>query len=109
MTCRTTAHNNVHFCDTALPVDDVVGFFLTSLSVNAAFSAGTVCSAVRVGRKFLNTHTHKNQTDMDASEVEFLAEKEMVKIIPNFSLDKVFLIGVSQLCLYLSSWFLTRY
>ncbi|XP_006780571.1 DNA replication complex GINS protein PSF2 [Neolamprologus brichardi] len=30
---------------------------------------------------------------MDASEVEFLAEKEMVKIIPNFSLDKVFLIG----------------
>lgn len=108
MTCRNTAHNNVHFCDTALPVDDVVVFFLTSLSVNAAFSAGTVCSAVRVGRKFLNT-THKNQTDMDASEVEFLAEKEMVKIIPNFSLDKVFLIGVSQLCLYLSSWFLTRY
>lgn len=41
----------------ALPVDDVVVFFLSSLSVNAAFSAGTVCSAVRVGRKFLNTHT----------------------------------------------------
>lgn len=32
---------------------------------------------------------------MDASEVEFLAEKEMVKIIPNFSLDKIYLIGVS--------------
>ncbi|XP_041789599.1 DNA replication complex GINS protein PSF2 [Chelmon rostratus] len=30
---------------------------------------------------------------MDPSEVEFLAEKEMVKIIPNFSLDKVYLIG----------------
>lgn len=33
---------------------------------------------------------------MDPSEVEFLAEKEMVKIIPNFSLDKVYLIGVSN-------------
>uniref|UniRef100_H3CV62 DNA replication complex GINS protein PSF2 n=2 Tax=Tetraodon nigroviridis TaxID=99883 RepID=H3CV62_TETNG len=30
---------------------------------------------------------------MDPSEAEFLAEKEMIKIIPNFSLDKVFLIG----------------
>ncbi|TKS70074.1 GINS protein PSF2 [Collichthys lucidus] len=30
---------------------------------------------------------------MDPSEVEFLAEKEVVKIIPNFSLDKVYLIG----------------
>ncbi|XP_034052758.1 DNA replication complex GINS protein PSF2 isoform X4 [Gymnodraco acuticeps] len=30
---------------------------------------------------------------MDASEVEFLAEKETVKIIPNFSLDKIYLIG----------------
>ncbi|KAF7699378.1 DNA replication complex GINS protein PSF2 [Silurus meridionalis] len=30
---------------------------------------------------------------MDPSEVEFLAEKEMVKIIPNFSLDKIYLIG----------------
>lgn len=33
---------------------------------------------------------------MDPSEVEFLAEKEMVKIIPNFSLDKIYLIGVSS-------------
>lgn len=33
---------------------------------------------------------------MDPLEVEFLAEKEMVKIIPNFSLDKVYLIGVSK-------------
>ena len=32
---------------------------------------------------------------MDPSEVEFLAEKELVKIIPNFSLDKIYLIGVS--------------
>lgn len=32
---------------------------------------------------------------MDACEVEFLAEKEMVTVIPNFSLDKVYLIGVS--------------
>ncbi|MEE6500389.1 hypothetical protein FKM82_003765 [Ascaphus truei] len=30
---------------------------------------------------------------MDASEVEFLAEKETVAVIPNFSLDKVYLIG----------------
>lgn len=34
---------------------------------------------------------------MDPSEVEFLAEKEVVKIIPNFSLDKIYLIGVSWL------------
>lgn len=33
---------------------------------------------------------------MDPLEVEFLAEKEMVKIIPNFSLDKIYLIGVSK-------------
>lgn len=37
---------------------------------------------------------------MDPSEVEFLAEKEVVKIIPNFSLDKVYLIGVSNAALY---------
>ncbi|KPP70482.1 DNA replication complex GINS protein PSF2-like [Scleropages formosus] len=30
---------------------------------------------------------------MDPSEVEFVAEKEMVTIIPNFSLDKIYLIG----------------
>lgn len=34
--------------------------------------------------------------NMDAAEVEFLAEKELVTIIPNFSLDKIYLIGVSQ-------------
>lgn len=33
---------------------------------------------------------------MDAAEVEFLAEKELVTIIPNFSLDKIYLIGVRQ-------------
>lgn len=31
---------------------------------------------------------------MDAAEVEFLAEREMVTIIPNFSLDRIYLIGV---------------
>lgn len=31
---------------------------------------------------------------MDAAEVEFLAEKELVTVIPNFSLDKIYLIGV---------------
>ncbi|XP_055001035.1 DNA replication complex GINS protein PSF2 isoform X2 [Sorex araneus] len=30
---------------------------------------------------------------MDVAEVEFLAEKELVTIIPNFSLDKIYLIG----------------
>ncbi|XP_034282460.1 DNA replication complex GINS protein PSF2 isoform X2 [Pantherophis guttatus] len=30
---------------------------------------------------------------MDAAEVEFLAEREMVTIIPNFSLDRIYLIG----------------
>ncbi|XP_006005522.1 DNA replication complex GINS protein PSF2 [Latimeria chalumnae] len=30
---------------------------------------------------------------MEPSEVEFLAEKEMVTIIPNFSLDQIYLIG----------------
>lgn len=33
---------------------------------------------------------------MDAAEVEFLAEKELVTIIPNFSLDKIYLIGVRR-------------
>lgn len=33
---------------------------------------------------------------MDPAEVEFLAEKEPVTVIPNFSLDKVYLIGVSE-------------
>ena len=31
---------------------------------------------------------------MDPSEVEFLAEKELVTIVPNFNLDKIYLIGV---------------
>ncbi|XP_063169010.1 DNA replication complex GINS protein PSF2 [Candoia aspera] len=30
---------------------------------------------------------------MEAAEVEFLAEREMVTIIPNFSLDRIYLIG----------------
>jgi len=32
---------------------------------------------------------------MDPAEVEFLAEKELVTIVPNFELDTVYLIGVS--------------
>ena len=32
---------------------------------------------------------------MDPSEIEFVAEKESVKIIPNFSADKIYLIEVS--------------
>ncbi|XP_062566891.1 DNA replication complex GINS protein PSF2-like [Saccostrea cucullata] len=30
---------------------------------------------------------------MDPSEVEFLAEKEFVTVVPNFALDKIYLIG----------------
>ena len=33
---------------------------------------------------------------MDPSEVEFLAEREMVKIVPNFTQDQIFLISVSK-------------
>ena len=33
---------------------------------------------------------------MDPSEVEFLAEKEEIDIVPNFSQDKIYLIGVSM-------------
>jgi len=32
---------------------------------------------------------------MDTSEVEFISEKESISIVPNFSLDKIYLIGVS--------------
>lgn len=31
---------------------------------------------------------------MEPAEVEFLAEKELVTIVPNFSLDRIHLIGV---------------
>ena len=31
---------------------------------------------------------------IDPAEVEFLAEKEIITIIPNFSQDKIYLIGV---------------
>ncbi|XP_064611880.1 DNA replication complex GINS protein PSF2-like [Liolophura sinensis] len=30
---------------------------------------------------------------MDSAEVEFLAEKEMISVVPNFSQDKIYLIG----------------
>jgi len=33
---------------------------------------------------------------MEPNEVEFLAEKEMISIVPNFSQDKIYLIGVSE-------------
>ena len=32
---------------------------------------------------------------MDPAEVEFFAEKELIAIVPNFSQDKIYLIGVS--------------
>lgn len=50
---------------------------------------------VEVKSKYFGLHIDR-KTDMDPSEAEFLAEKEMIKIIPNFSLDKVFLIGVTM-------------
>ena len=31
---------------------------------------------------------------MEPNEVEFLAEKELISIVPNFSQDKIYLIGV---------------
>lgn len=38
---------------------------------------------------------------MDPSEVEFLAEKEFVTVVPNFALDKIYLIGVSdRFCIF---------
>jgi hypothetical protein len=32
---------------------------------------------------------------MDPAEVEFLAEKEKVNIVPNFSLEEIYMLGVS--------------
>ena len=40
---------------------------------------------------------HQCFTIMDPAEVEFLAEKEMVSVVPNFSQDTIYLIGVSSL------------
>ena len=37
-----------------------------------------------------------NTATMDPSEVEFLAEKEHVKIVPNFTQDTIYLISVSH-------------
>jgi len=34
---------------------------------------------------------------MDPSEVEFLAEKEIITIVPNFSQDRIYLITVGLL------------
>lgn len=43
---------------------------------------------------------------MDPSEVEFLAEKEFVTVVPNFALDKIYLIGVSdRFCIFNSKLF----
>lgn len=42
---------------------------------------------------------------MDPSEVEFLAEKEFVTVVPNFALDKIYLIGVSdRFCIFNSKF-----
>lgn len=38
---------------------------------------------------------------MDPAEVEFIAEKEMITIVPNFTLDKIYLISVSNVALSL--------
>lgn len=35
---------------------------------------------------------------MDPAEVEFLAEKESIKIVPNFTLEQIYMIGVSCTC-----------
>ena len=35
---------------------------------------------------------------MDPSEVEFVAEKEKISILTNFSENKIYLIGVSFVC-----------
>ena len=32
---------------------------------------------------------------MDSSEVEFLAEKELITVLPNFKQDKLYLLSVS--------------
>lgn len=43
---------------------------------------------------------------MDPSEVEFLAEKEFVTVVPNFALDKIYLIGVSdRFCIFNLNFF----
>lgn len=47
-------------------------------------------------RENSSTKRSENEKNMDPLEVEFLAEKETVKIIPNFSLDKIYLIGVRK-------------
>ena len=41
---------------------------------------------------FLNENTQA----MDPAEVEFLAEKEVVSIVPNFTLEEIYMIGVSE-------------
>ena len=35
---------------------------------------------------------------MDPSEVEFLSEKEIISIVPNFTHAKIYLIGVREIC-----------
>lgn len=42
---------------------------------------------------------------MDPAEVEFLAEKESIKIVPNFTLEEIYMIGVS--CEFCYKWILT--
>lgn len=47
---------------------------------------------------------------MDPSEVEFLAEKEFVTVVPNFALDKIYLIGVSdRFCIFNFNFFKNYY
>lgn len=43
----------------------------------------------------IRLHRLSFKVQMDPSEVEFLAEKENITIVPNFSLEKIHLISVS--------------
>ena len=43
---------------------------------------------------FVNFFLNSAQGQMEPNEVEFLSEKELISIVPNFSQDKVYLIGV---------------
>ena len=55
-----------------------------------AFLFSSVC---KVDKLCLKTVIDILPIAMDPSEVEFLAEKELVQIVPNFSQDRIYLIG----------------
>ena len=49
-------------------------------------------SATSPALKFIAYHYQA----MDTTEIEFLAEKEIVTVVSNFSMDKIYLIGVNS-------------